>query len=223
MKSPLPAAADLTSPYLANREKHNDRYMNLATGKRNWQLCAGGLLLATIISNVGTVYVSQQQKIVPYVVGPATTGSDAVVRELIPTSVLHPDVISVQLADFILKIRRLSTDATLMKQDSEKAFAMCLAPAENYIRGYYKDVPTAETLRHNTVSPQNIRVVPRPGGKTWEADWYEEQIDLEGHRLGAKKWEATIEIVLIMPTNLSERTASPLGLWVERISWSERS
>jgi type IV secretory pathway TrbF-like protein len=213
--------SDTHNPYLANRQAHNDRYTDLAKGKRNWQVIAGGLLLASIVSNVGTVYVAQQQKIVPYIVNVSEDASVSY-KELAASSVVDPRAIGLQLADFILKIRRLSTDATLLKQDSDKAFSMCLAPAQNYIRAYYAENPSIETLKHGPVYPRNIIVVPRTE-RSWTASWDEEQQDTDGNRVGVRRWEALMEIALVLPTNRTEREAAPLGVWVERISWNERS
>jgi type IV secretion system protein TrbF len=218
----MSAATDFHNPYLAARYIHNERYCSLTKSIRNWQLVGGALLLANIGLASGLVYVTSQQQIAPYIVEVDAAGSAVAIRDLMATSVQDPRVIGLQLTDWILKIRRLSTDATLRKLDTDKAFAICLTPAQNYIRAYYADNPVAETLKHGAVYPKDILVVPRTE-KSWSASWREEIQNAEGNPIAIRKWEALIEIALVLPTKKSERDVAPLGVWVERVQWNERN
>lgn len=219
------STADLTNPHLTARRTFNDRYLSLAKGKWNLWVTVSMLLAAVISLVICVIYLVTKQQITPYIVTLDGEGRPKVVTELQATDVYNPHVIGGQLAAWIVEIRQLSTDAKVLSDNTEHAFAMSLGPAQNYVRGYYKDVPSVETLKRGPVYPSNVIVEQRDDKtiKSWHAIWDEEQQDLDGHRIGVKRWEAFIEIVLSLPTNRAEREAAPLGVWVERISWNERT
>ena len=52
------------SVYLKARQEWDARYADLVLGKRNWQIAAAGLLLATIILAAGMLWLSSRTRYV---------------------------------------------------------------------------------------------------------------------------------------------------------------
>jgi type IV secretion system protein TrbF len=210
--------------YLAAQQEINGRLATHIKGKRNWQLIAGGLLLSTIISNAGTVYVSQQQQIVPILVPTDTALTVAAYQALRPTMVQDPTLVAEELRRFIYNLRLLTTDEKVRKDQRNRALGQCLSNAQNYLRQYYATNPIGETMKQGAVYVDNIEVWPasKESAKSWRATWREQVQDEKGVK-AESQWEADIQVVFISPKTAAEIQASRFGIWIEQIHISPRS
>ena len=127
--------SDSHNPYLAARHVHNERYLSLSTSIRNWQLVAGGLLLANVGLAGGLVFVTNKQQIAPYIVEVDAAGTAAAIRELRAEAVHDPLILSALLKHWLTQIRTISTDEELTRRQMNAAYHMCLSSAQHYLTG----------------------------------------------------------------------------------------
>jgi type IV secretory pathway TrbF-like protein len=208
------------NPYLAARHVHNERYLSLTTSIRNWQLIAGGLLLANVGLSSGLVFVTNQQQIAPYVVEVDAAGTAAAIRELRAEAVHDPVILAALLKQWILQIRTISTDTQLTDRQMNAAYHMCLSAAQHYLTAYYTENAPATLRQRGRTFPVNINLTPL-SPKSWRARWKEQTLGEDGAVRSEQDWEATIEIALVLPQSKEERQFSPLGVWVTNVHWTE--
>jgi type IV secretory pathway TrbF-like protein len=189
----------VTSEYPAAAAFLNDRYRQLATSVRHWQLMAGGLLLTAVALTGGIVSVTSRQQIVLYLVEVDETGSAAIVKELRASSVVEPRVVQALLTHWLRDIRTISADGQAVQRQMNAAFGMCLQEAQRYIDDYYRRLaPLTETQKQGRVFPEQIIVIPVTA-TTWRARWKEQHVDTGGVPKEQTEWEATLESALVLP------------------------
>src|SRR4029453_4341632 len=208
------------NPYLAARHVHNERYLSLTTSIRNWQLVAGGLLLANVGLAGGLVFVTNKQQIAPYIMEVDAAGTAAAIRELRAEAVHDPLILSALLKHWLTQIRTISTDEELTRRQMNAAYHMCLSSAQNYLTAYYTEHPLASLQQRGRTFPLNVRLTPL-SPQSWRARWKEQTLGEDGAVRSEQEWEATIDITLVLPRSKEERQFSPLGVWVTNVQWAE--
>lgn len=71
-----------SNPYVEARREWNDRYLELVGERRWWQAIAGAELVLLLILAVGLVWLSLQQKTVPYVVEVDSLGAALAIMQV---------------------------------------------------------------------------------------------------------------------------------------------
>jgi type IV secretory pathway TrbF-like protein len=216
----MTAATADHNPYLAARHVHNERYLSLAKSIRNWQLLAGGLVLANLGLSGGLVSVTNRQQITPYIVEVDAAGVAVAIRELRAESVQEPLVLMAVLKRWITDMRTVSSDEDLTRRQMNAAYRMCLTAAQNYLTAYYTEHPIASLQQRGRTVPVNITVTPL-SPQSWRARWKEETRGEDGTLRLEEEWEATFELVLILPKGKEEQQFSPLGIWISTLQWAE--
>ena len=58
----------VANPYVQGWREWDERYADLAIGRRNWQIAAGGLLVLSLILAGGLVWLASRSRYLPYIV-----------------------------------------------------------------------------------------------------------------------------------------------------------
>lgn len=212
--------AEASNPYLAARHVHNERYLSLSKSIRNWQLLAGGLVLANLGLSGGLVSVTNQQQIAPYIVEVDAAGSAAAIRDLRAEAVHDPLILSAVLKQWLAQIRTISVDTQLTDRQMNAAYRMCLSSAQQYLTTYYTENSLASLRQRGRTFPINISVTPL-SPRSWRARWKEQTVGEDGAIRGEQDWEATLEVTFVLPQKKEEREFSPLGVWITNVHWAE--
>jgi type IV secretory pathway TrbF-like protein len=97
----------------------DERYADLVIGKRNWQIAASGLLLATVTLAAGMVWLSSRTRYIVYAVEVDKLGY-ALTQAQPLTASSPPDVIDrierYEVASFIRQARSVSSDPQVEQQ-----------------------------------------------------------------------------------------------------------
>jgi len=216
----LSSDASVTNPYLAARHVHNERYFSLSKSIRNWQLMAGGLLLAVLALVYGLVSVTNRQQTTPYIVEVDAAGVAGAIRELRAETVQDPVVLSAVLKRWLTDIRTISSDTHLNDRQMNAAYHMCLSAAQQYLTAYYTENTLASLRQRGHIFPVNISVTPL-SAQSWRLRWKDQTQGEDGLVRMEQEWEATLEIELILPRTKEERQFSPLGVWIRTLHWAE--
>jgi type IV secretion system protein VirB5 len=221
------ARAASRNPYLAGTQAvenaaaafSNDRYLKIANNAKNWRLGFFGLLLLSGGLAGGLVMVSNRQQVVPYVVEVDEAGSARMITEVRATAVHDPVVIQAVLRKWLQDIRTLSSDHDANQRRTQDAYGMALEPAQKVIAAYYQDSAPEQLLARGRTFPVKI-TLHAVSATTWRARWHEQLLEENGRVQEETAWEATIEIVLVLPKTTNERLRSPLGLWIANLQWN---
>ncbi len=128
------------NPYVQGWREWDERYADLVIGKRNWQIAAGGLLLATIILAAGMVWLSSRTRYIVYAVEVDKLGY-ALTQAQPLTAESPPDVVDrierYEVASFIREARSVSSDTQVEQQALNSLLAHSRGAADHFLDEYY--------------------------------------------------------------------------------------
>jgi type IV secretory pathway TrbF-like protein len=217
------------NPYVEGWRAWDERYADLAVGKRNWQLAAAAFAATSLILALGIVWQSGRSRYIPYVVEVDKLGYALTVpRPLTPAAV--PDVARrmerYEIAAFIRDARAVSSDPQVEQQMLNALLAHTRGAADRFLDDYYH----SDDFSHNpfriagkrTVSVQ-IDSILRLSPASYQVRWTEQARGLSGEMAGTPThWEAMLQTEVIPPKSDDAIVSNPLGFYVTRISWTEQ-
>ena len=214
------------NPYLAGRQAFADRYMDLAKGKRNWQLTAFTTLglLATV--TLAYIQLASTARVTPYVVevdalgrakafGPAEQMEKATAR-----------LTASQLALFVRNLRSVYPDPLAQKEMIERAYAFAGESVEAWLNAYFAQPEHDPRLlgRRLTRRVEVQSVLAVPESRSWKVTWVEVEAPRSSESAEQRSaWEAYVMVEEVPPTSAAAVEANPLGLYVTAINWTELS
>jgi type IV secretion system protein TrbF len=214
--------------YVQSHREWDERYADLVVGKRNWQITAGGLLVATLILSTGIVWRSTRSRYVPYVVEVDKLGHALTVpRALSPRSVpaLIDCIERYEIATFIRNARSVSSDVQVEQQALDSLLAHARGAASRFLGEYYRADDFARNpfklSAKQTVSVQ-IDSILKLSEQSYQVHWSETRRDLNGAVMGmATHWEAVLQVESVPPDSDDAIVLNPLGLYVTQITWTQ--
>lgn len=208
-----------SNPYLENRQILNDRYMNLAISKRNWQLAFWWSMGANLVLLVGYIAISLQSKIKPYLIA-TNQGMPLAIQEANPTTLKDQRVVNYFMNSFIYNTRTILADGNAENNLLEHAKAAVANNALNYLVNYYKDNNPALIAANYTTIVKVINSQPL-SDNTWQVIWDEVKYDaVTGNKLETSRWTGTLNYV-IDEVNSKLINYNPFGIYITNISWAQ--
>ena len=149
-----PYLADVHPDYDAAQAYSNDRYLRPAANAKNWRLAFFLLLLLCAGQTYALVVVTTRQQTVPYIVEVDEAGAARAIKELTPHPPLSPLVLKAILTRWVQDMRTITTDRQASIVQTNRAYQMCLEPAQKVIAAYYHDTPPESLLAPSSRSPR---------------------------------------------------------------------
>lgn len=198
----------------------DDRYMNLALSKRNWQIAAFGLLIANMVQAVVVGYIALHSKVDMRV----ALINDGVVMSTLETSELSSSerskIIEVSLENFIKNVRLVSNDVQLEKSALNYVYSMASGQALNYINDWYQKNDPFQIAAKYTVSINIVNFL-KLTEQTWQITWDETKRNItDGKSVSTTRWIAQLSSVVGQPLKTNVRQ-NPFGIYVTQLSWSQ--
>jgi type IV secretory pathway TrbF-like protein len=204
--------------------RHNAVLLDEEQKIRNWQLTAWwALALATISLAVNCLQWLQRKE--HYVL----TGKDQIgvyrylgelTAEQAQSVVAKSDIVS----QFVRDIRTISTDQKLQADHMNRSYKLCRERAQAFLREYFgraENDPKALQSKGISRIPSDI-LVQAETVDSFHVTWTEETTGPTGPTRTA--WSGMVTVDLEDPEHLdgTEREQSPLGIFVDYVSWSGR-
>jgi type IV secretion system protein TrbF len=219
---PLEAGEKVNNPYLAGRREWDERYGSLITRAKNWRAVAFLALAITFVSLFGLVALSLRSKVVPYIV--AVDNGGRVVSQGVATeaSIADDRLIRAALFDWIQNYRMVSSDAVVERMAIDKVYAMIGngSPAAVKVTEDYKTSSPISRSQTQVVSVE-VHTVFATSPKSYEVDWTEKTMGLDGAVLGTQNFKSAITIAVHPPQDEALARVNPLGIYVTDISVSK--
>ncbi|MCD2514661.1 VirB8/TrbF family protein [Comamonas endophytica] len=222
-KAPTSKAISET-PYLAARREWNERYGDYISRANNWRLVAFGCVATSSILAAGLVWISGQQKVIPYIV--ETNGYGEVIRVSPANSLGRPSEKQIKstLRQWITGARTVYVDARAQQQIVAATYATTLpdSPAYTTLSTYHRDHNPYQRAKKETaeVAWHGASLI---GGDTWQIEWTETVHSRDGKPISdPTTYTATIMTSLATPTDEDTITLNPFGIYVKQFSWNQR-
>ncbi|MEM7730165.1 MAG: conjugal transfer protein TrbF [Pseudomonadota bacterium] len=213
-RTPVPV-----TPYQKAAQVWDERLGSARVQARNWRIAALLSILLSAGLSGGLMWQATQSLVTPYVVEIDTSGE---VRAVTPTVADYEPTdaqIAFQLADFIRKVRGVSTDPVIVRQNWLEAYDFATSQAALTLSDYATaNDPFAEVgVRSVTVDVQSV---VRSSDRTFQVRWTETEYR-SGVQQSVSAHTAQLMIVTEPPRTEDALQRNPLGLYVHAINWSQ--
>lgn len=209
--------------YLNARQEYNDRLYDLAKLANNWRVVSLVLAVALVVLIGGYVWLSTQQKVIPYAV--ELNGNSEVVRVVRADVAAKPNAnqIKASLRTWIIGGRTIYGDSVAQLAHVDSAYAMTLPNSAAYqtLVEYHKHNDPFVRAKHETVEVTVNAVVPTTD-RTWQIEWTETTRDVSGKAVGSTAWQGSFTVVLVPPVTDKQILINPMGVYVEQFAWTQR-
>lgn len=213
-------------PYLHARREWDERYGDLLSRTRNWQLIAITSIATAALAVAGIAWIGSQSKIQPFVVAVDQLGNPVAVarpQALARGAQLDERVIRSQLATFIFNSRTLLSDIQGQQVLFDRTFAMIDQAVAPMMTTHLRDTLTPAQRNGTTVSVQIRSVIPI-SNDTWQIDWSETTQQI-GASATPQQWRALVTVSLSdeIASDPTRSIWNPFGLVVRQLSWQKVS
>ncbi|MEJ2116612.1 MAG: type IV secretion system protein [Alphaproteobacteria bacterium] len=188
-----------------------------------WRWTALLALAVAGISTTGLVMLSQQSKVVPYVVKVDRLGEAVAARRADRAGQPDRAVTVAQLARWIKAVRSVWTDAGAQRVLVNEAYAMIDAGSPSYeaLNDYMRGHDPFARARTETVAVDVLSVLPI-SAKSWRIEWRETARARDGVRRAPRDYQATVTVAFNPPQDEATIRINPMGLYIGSFDWSER-
>lgn len=198
----------------------DDRYMNLATSKRNWQIAAFIFIGVIVLQDVQLGRVAVHSKVEPWLV---ELNNGQVINAVRGTPLDANDkskLINVYLRSYIRDARTVNGDTELQKSVLDKVYARTTDKATAYLNEYYNVNDPFKEAATFTVLPEIVSVL-QMSENTWQITWDEKKRSVvDGSVMEVSRYVAQITYKMGEPDR-SNMDLNPFGIYVTNLSWSK--
>jgi type IV secretory pathway TrbF-like protein len=222
----MAAATQLPSnEYTAARREWQDRYADLAQGKRNWQCAALGFFLIAAMTSAIAIIQVRQIKRLPYLVQMDPTGAIVTtIPQLSPSSTVIPlnRIEIATVAEFIKDARTVIADTAGEDSLLRWVKAHARGPADRFLGSYYEDGVHNPHLvaRQHSVAVTISSIVPI-GPHSYQVRFVEQYFDRNGSKMEGM---ADSHFVALVHTQVSANPGqdlnNPAGIEIVGLQWS---
>lgn len=206
------------TPYQKAAQVWDTRIGAARVQARNWRLMAFGCLTLSLGLSGGVVWQAGKSTIVPYVVELETGGTIRTVGPAIENYKPSDAQIAFHLAGFIEKVRSLSIDPVVVRQNWLKAYDFATARAANTLNDFARENDPFSKVGERTVAVEVSSVV-RASDDSFQIRWLE-RIYLNGSLSRTNRWTGVFSIVIEPPRDVDTLRKNPLGIYVHGLNWS---
>lgn len=206
------------TPYQAAAQVWDERIGSARVQARNWRLMAFGCLLLAMLIAGGLVWRSAQSIVTPYVVEVDRSGQVRAVGEAAATYRPDDAQIAFHLAQFITRVRSLSVDPVVVRQNWLDAYNYTTDKGAGVLNDFARSNDPFARVGKESVTVQITSVV-RASDASFNVRWTEQRF-ANGAPAGTERWNAVISIVLQPPRTEQRLRKNPLGIYVSGLSWS---
>ena len=208
-----------TTPYQKAAQVWDERIGSARVQAKNWRIATLMSIGLSAVLAGGLLYQATQSLVTPYVVEIDTTGEVRGVAPTVKDYVPSDAQIAFQLAEFIRKVRGVSTDPIVVRQNWLDAYDFTTSRAALTLSDYATaNDPFAEVgVRSVTV---DVTSLVRSSDSTFEVRW-KETVFRSGAKIGSSLHTAQLTVVTETPRDEATLQRNPLGLYVHSINWSQ--
>ena len=212
------ATPEPVTPYQKAAQVWDERIGSARVQAKNWRIAALGSTACAAIAVIGMAVMANQPRVAPYVVEVAESGA---VRAVGAASAAYEPTdaqVAYHLSQFVTKVRSLSTDPIVVRQNWLDAYEYVTDRAARTLNDYaLRNDPFAD-VGEKTVTLEVVSVV-RASPSSFQLRWTE-TTHQNGAFAGREPYSAVLTIVRREPRTELDLAANPLGIFVDAFDWS---
>lgn len=215
---------EVETPFRRARQVWDDRIGSAKQRAVVWRTIAVICLGLVGLMAVSLVWRSSKADVTPYVVEVGDGGEVRLVG--MPETQDWEPGRGVQrhfLAEWIRKVRQVSSDETVVRENILDAYDAVSGEAGRLLDERVEEenpFELADEMRRE-VEIESMHEVGE--ANSWRVEWVETRRDLEGYRRGEETYVGIFELERKQPETLEDIEKNPLGLFVVHFSWSVRN
>ena len=206
--------------FLAARREWDDRYSNLAKGKRNWQILCLVIGISNAILIAGIVRLSTQSRIVPYVVEVDRVGRAVALGPAEAMGLDDERLVRHQLAFFLRNARTVIGDHDAQTRMIQDAYAFARGAAAETLNRRFRHLGLLSRQAQTRVAVEIEGLLPL-GEAAWQLNWREITTEPDGRRRDPVRYQAVVTFEHDPPRDTTQVLVNPLGIYVTEIQWTE--
>lgn len=213
----------MENPYLSARAEYGDRYGAAVNEAARWRQISFLLLALSLAFGAMMIWMSSQNKVVPYVVQVDKQGYSVAVKSVEQGSATDNRVIIAALGRFIsnFKTRLVDTYAQRALVNEVYAYIANDSSAQSVVSHYYRENNPFEVREGVTTQVQVTSVLPIGDiGRSWQVLWTETRLR-NGEIRGVTEWRAILTIAISPVRELAEVLVNPLGIYVTELNMAQ--
>lgn len=205
---------------VAGRREFTDQFMNLARGKRNWQLVAFASLVLLAVVTVAYIALASSARVQLLVVETDELGQVRAFREVGDVYAAREAVTDATLRVFIRNLRTVYQDPAAQRDLVVSAYAFADASVQEWLNGYFSDPEHDPRLlmRQFSRRVEVQSVIQVPESDSWKLTWVEVETPHGTDTQKRSAWEAYLTVKQVPE---AVREYNPLGLYVTAINWTQ--
>jgi type IV secretion system protein TrbF len=211
--------------YLAARAEWDDRFAGQRKTVRVLTGITGAALFIGAAGAIFGMYATLNSRFIPYVVAVDSLGRAVSAPAPAKVGDWPSAVVKRELADFIDKIRTITPDIAVLRQNHDQAAAYLdrSEAAFQKLQTYFSQPANEPVARAATVTVAvDVTSVNYVGGSTWRVEWTETTFGRkDGKEISRKLYVATL-IIAVRPVRTEELLRqNPLGLFITDLDIQE--
>lgn len=205
---------------VAGRREFTDQFMNLARGKRNWQLAAFAALGLLAAVTVAYIALASSARVQLLVVETDELGQVRAFREVGDVYSAREAVTDATLRMFVRNLRTIYQDPAAQRDLVVSAYAFADASVQEWLNGYFSNPEHDPRLLMRQVSRRvEVKsVIQVPESDSWKLTWVEIETPHGTDTQKRSAWEAYLTVKQVSG---AVRDFNPLGLYVTAINWTQ--
>ena len=206
------------TPYQKAAQVWDERIGSARSQARNWRLMAFGSLGLISVLSVTLIWQSLQSRIIPYVIEVDKLGE---IRTVGPATAIYKPSdaqIAFHLAAFIKRVRAVSIDPVVVRQQWLTAYDFTTDRAALVLNEYARENDPFADIGKRSIAVEITSVV-RASDDSFQIKWIERHY-MNGTFQKRERYTAILTVVFQMPTTVTALTKNPLGLYVHGLNWS---
>ena len=211
----------IVNPYISAKAEWDQRIGSARVQAYNWRLCALILAVTNCILLLGLIYQSSKSTVVPYVV---RVNSDGIAQAIGPAKQSNyvPQQAEVKyfLSQFLQKIRIISSDTVISKQNWISAYSFLGQAAAQKMTAYIKSENLSGKLGKVTTQMEISVIVPI-SKDNYQIRWEEKVFDKSGSQIESYKMTGIFSVFFDAPSDEKELLSNPLGIYIKDFSYNK--
>ena len=212
------------TPFMRAQQEWDDRIGATVIQSKNWRLAFFFSAIACLLLASGIIYQSQQQKVIPVIVGIDSERGEPKVLGRVSEAGYEPKLQEIKyfISQFINFIRSVPADPVLIKQNWFKAYAFLRHDAANLLNEITNrdaDSPLKK-IGQQTVIIKLVSVIQVAGANSYQARWEETIYDNNGLPTAKYIMNGIFTIEINPPQTEEVLTQNPLGIYITNFQWN---